>query len=151
MKAIADNPPLIEIGITDLTNRVRNIMADANKINNTKVKSALKNWMKILETQGSSLYNVIEWKDESVHILDNHFLFYMRWKKMNRVELISKGQKLLDIKDLQVLQKEYEQWIDDLRQSEDFGKTMERNSILLHISSNPYGVPEIELKNIRTE
>ena len=43
---------------------------------------------------------------------------------MNRVELISKGQKLLDIKDLQVLQKEYEQWIDDLRQSEDFGKTM---------------------------
>ena len=39
---------------------------------------------------------------------------------MNRVELISKGQKLLDIKDLQVLQKEYEQWIDDLRQSEDF-------------------------------
>ena len=54
---------------------------------------------------------------------------------MNRVELISKGQKLLDIKDLQVLQKEYEQWIDDLRQSEDFGKTMERNSILLHISS----------------
>ena len=35
---------------------------------------------------------------------------------MNRVELISKGQKLLDIKDLQVLQKEYEQWIDDLRQ-----------------------------------
>lgn len=81
LKAIADNPPLIEIGITDLTNRVRNIMADANKINNTKVKSALKNWMKILETQGSSLYNVIEWKDESVHILDNHFLFYMRWKK----------------------------------------------------------------------
>ena len=81
MKAIADNPPLIEIGITDLTNRVRNIMADANKINNTKVKSALKNWMKILETQGSSLYNVIEWKDESVNILDNHFLFYMRWKK----------------------------------------------------------------------
>lgn len=63
---------------------------------------------------------------------------------MNRVELISKGQKLLDIKDLQVLQKEYEQWIDDLRQSEDFGKTMERNSILLHISSNPYGVPEID-------
>lgn len=41
---------------------------------------------------------------------------------MNRVELISKGQKLLDIKDLQVLQKEYEQWIDDLRQSEDFKK-----------------------------
>ena len=41
---------------------------------------------------------------------------------MNRVELISKGQKLLDIKDLQVLQKEYEQWIDDLRQSENFKK-----------------------------
>lgn len=68
---------------------------------------------------------------------------------MNRVELISKGQKLLDIKDLQVLQKEYEQWIDDLRQSEDFGKTMERNSILLHISSNPYGVLEIELKKYK--
>ena len=38
---------------------------------------------------------------------------------MNRVELISKGQKLLDIKDLQVLQKEYEQWIDDLRHRRD--------------------------------
>lgn len=81
LKAIADNPPLVELGITDLTNRVKNIMVDISKMNTSKIKLALKNWMHILEQQGSSLYHVIEWKDESIHILDNHFLFYMRWKE----------------------------------------------------------------------
>lgn len=36
-------------------------------------KQAFVNWMKMLETQGS-LYQVFDWKDETVHILDNLFV-----------------------------------------------------------------------------
>lgn len=80
LKTLADNPPLIELDFTELMERVNQNVKDL-KITNAKVQSALKNWMKILETQTSALYHVIEWKDDSIHILDNLFLFYLRWKK----------------------------------------------------------------------
>lgn len=68
---------------------------------------------------------------------------------MNKTELVSKGQNLLEIKNLHLLQKEYEQWINDLKQNKDFRKIMERDNILLHISSNPYDVPEVELQKYK--
>lgn len=79
LKVLADNPPLLEISLEELLNRVHaNVVEE--KITKTKIKQAFINWMKILETQGG-LYQVFDWKDDTVYILDNLFLFYLRWRK----------------------------------------------------------------------
>ena len=43
-----------------------------------KIKDSLKNWKKMLEPLGG-LYQVVDWKDDTVYVLDNMFLFYIRW------------------------------------------------------------------------
>lgn len=96
LKILADNPPLVELNIEELMERIKKNIDDNiikrqdakellkkknigdNTIKQQKVKDALKNWQKILETQGS-LYQVLEWKDDVIYILDNMFLFYIRW------------------------------------------------------------------------
>lgn len=77
LKILADDPPLIELGIDELMERVKNNILE-NTIKAKKLKDSLKNWMKVLETQGS-LYQVLDWKDDTIYILDNMFLFYIRW------------------------------------------------------------------------
>lgn len=77
LKILADNPPLIELGIEELIERIRH-NAEENIIKPQKLKDSLKNWQKMLELQGS-LYQVLEWKDDKMYILDNMFLFYIRW------------------------------------------------------------------------
>lgn len=77
LKLMADNPPLVELGIEELMERIKKNITE-NTIKQQKVKDSLKNWQKILETQGR-LYQVLEWKDDVIYILDNMFLFYIRW------------------------------------------------------------------------
>lgn len=83
LKVMADDPPIIELGMEELMERIRNNIG-AQVIKPQKVRDSLKNWQKILETQGI-LYQVLEWKDESIHILDNLFLFYLRWEMRENV------------------------------------------------------------------
>lgn len=83
LKILADNPPLIELSIEELMERIKNNMVGSNTdekniVKQQKVKDSLKNWQKMLESQGS-LYQVLEWKDDRIYILDNMFLFYIRW------------------------------------------------------------------------
>lgn len=78
LKVLADNPPLIELEIGELMERIRNNVSD-QIIKPQKVKDSLKNWQKVLESMGS-LYQVLEWKDDTIHVLDNMFLFYIRWE-----------------------------------------------------------------------
>lgn len=77
LKILADNPPLIELSMEELMDRIKN-NTDENSVKQQKVKDSLKNWQKMLESLGS-LYQVLEWKDDRIHILDNMFLFYLRW------------------------------------------------------------------------
>ena len=77
LKILADNPPLVELSLEELMERIRNNM-DQNIIKQQKVKDSLKSWQKLLDSQGS-LYQVLEWKDDVIYILDNMFLFYLRW------------------------------------------------------------------------
>ena len=77
LKILADNPPLVELRINELMERVKNNLNDPI-IKQKKVKDSLKNWQKMLEQQGS-LYQVLEWKDDAIYILDHMFLFYIRW------------------------------------------------------------------------
>ena len=78
LKILADNPPLVELSIEELMERIKK-NTNSNMVKQQKVKDALKNWQKILELQGS-LYQVLEWKDDVIYILDNMFLFYIRWE-----------------------------------------------------------------------
>ena len=78
LKLLSDNPPLVELSIEELMERIKN-SAPENMITTKKVRDSLKNWQKLLETLGS-LYQVLEWKDDTIHVLDNMFLFYIRWK-----------------------------------------------------------------------
>ncbi len=80
LDALAKNPPLLEIGINDLFQRIRNLVADEERtIQSTKsVRSALDQWQVIIEGQ-NALFRVFEWRDDQLHILDNLFLFYLRW------------------------------------------------------------------------
>ena len=78
LKVLSDNPPLVELSIEELMERIKN-SAPENMITPKKVRDSLKNWQKLLETLGS-LYQVLEWKDDTIHVLDNMFLFYIRWK-----------------------------------------------------------------------
>ena len=77
LKILADNPPLIELPLEELMERLKSNVTDRT-IKPQKVKDALKNWQKLLESLGS-LYQVMEWKDDVIYILDNMFLFYIRW------------------------------------------------------------------------
>ncbi len=77
LKILADNPPLVELGIEELMERMKR-NTGGSMIKPKKVKDSLKNWQKMLEQQGSH-YQVLEWKDDVIYILDNMFLFYIRW------------------------------------------------------------------------
>ena len=80
LKILADDPPLVELGIEELMKRIKsNVQETKNGIATQKVRDTLKNWQKLLDTLGS-LYQVLEWKDDIIHVLDNMFLFYIRWK-----------------------------------------------------------------------
>lgn len=78
LKVLSDDPPLVELSIEELMERIKK-SAPENMITTKKVRDSLKNWQKLLETLGS-LYQVLEWKDDTIHVLDNMFLFYIRWK-----------------------------------------------------------------------
>ena len=77
LKVLSDDPPLVELSIEELMERIKNT-APENVITTQKVRDSLKNWQKLLDTLGS-LYQVLEWKDDTIHVLDNMFLFYIKW------------------------------------------------------------------------
>lgn len=80
LKVLADDPPLIELTLGELMERI-NLNLTEKAIKPQKIKDSLKSWQKMLENQGS-LYQVLEWKDDTIHILDNMFLFYIRWREV---------------------------------------------------------------------
>lgn len=80
LKILADNPPWTKLGIEELMERINNNVSDYI-IKQRRVVDALKNWQKILENHGN-LYQVVEWKDDTLYILDNMFLFFIRWESI---------------------------------------------------------------------
>lgn len=77
LKMLADNPPLVEMELQELMARIQYNVPEY-RITTQKIREALRNWQKILEESGA-LYRVFEWKDDIIHILDNLFLFFIRW------------------------------------------------------------------------
>ncbi|AET57996.1 ATP-binding protein [Paenibacillus terrae] len=79
IKAISLNPPEISISIDDMKKRIDELISDGNdKPDKPKVKSAIEQVQSIMQNS-ESIYQVFEYKDEKIHILEPHFLFYLRW------------------------------------------------------------------------
>ncbi len=79
LKAIALDPPLISITIDQLKERVDSLIESANdKLDKNKLKITLQAIQDIM-TNSAAIYQVFEWKDDQIYILEPLFLFYIRW------------------------------------------------------------------------
>lgn len=79
IKAIALNPPIISISLEEIKKRIDIILDQAiDKPDKNKIKSAIEQVQAIISSS-ESIYQVFEWKDEEIYILDPLFLFYLRW------------------------------------------------------------------------
>ncbi|MDT3699858.1 MAG: AAA family ATPase [Thermincola sp.] len=79
IKAIASNPPIISISLEELKRRIDELLGQAiDKPDKNKIKSAIEQIQTIISSS-ESIYQVFEWKDEEIYILDPLFLFYLRW------------------------------------------------------------------------
>lgn len=59
--------------------RIDELISDGNdKPDKPKVKSAIEQVQSIMQNS-ESIYQVFEYKDEKIYILEPHFLFYLRW------------------------------------------------------------------------
>ena len=54
------------------------MIADGNEPSVISVRNYLKNMQDILDSSDRS-YEVLEWKDNNLYILESLFLFYLRW------------------------------------------------------------------------
>lgn len=79
LKSIALDPPLISITLDEIKSRVDELLVDTDeKIDKTKLKASLQKTQEII-TNSEGIYQVFEWKDNSIYILEPLFLFYIRW------------------------------------------------------------------------
>ncbi|WP_139491488.1 ATP-binding protein [Brevibacillus dissolubilis] len=79
MRAIALDPPIISITIDELKKRIDLLFEEkTDKPDRKKIKDAIEQVQGII-SDSDVFYQVFEWKDEQIYILDPIFLFYLRW------------------------------------------------------------------------
>lgn len=79
LQAIAQNPPIISISLDEMKNRVDILTNNSKeKIEKNKIQDAIRKVHDIV-FESESIYQVFEWKDNQIYILDPLFLFYLRW------------------------------------------------------------------------
>ena len=79
LKAISENPPLVSISLDDMKRRLDQIMVNSReKIEKNKIRDSLQKIHDIMFAS-EQIYQVFEWKDNQIFILDPLFLFYLRW------------------------------------------------------------------------
>jgi hypothetical protein len=77
IEAIADNPPVGSVTFEQLLERIEKIVLDEMPTSKS-VRDYLNSIQEIIQQRGHA-FDVIEWKDDTVYILEALFLFYMRW------------------------------------------------------------------------
>ncbi|MTT31569.1 ATP-binding protein [Terrilactibacillus sp. BCM23-1] len=80
LKAIAQDPPIISISLEEIKQRVDQLtLISQERIDRKKIRDALQKIHDIM-LSSESIYQVFEWKDNQIYILDPLFLFYLRWR-----------------------------------------------------------------------
>jgi hypothetical protein len=79
LKAIAVNPPKVSLFTDDIKRRIDTLLGDAaDKPDRLKIKNTIDQVQLIIQTS-EPMYQVFEYKDDEVYILEPLFLFYLRW------------------------------------------------------------------------
>lgn len=79
LMAIASDPPAISIDLDEMKDRIDELTKHSNeKIERARISSSLKRLDEMMQANGQ-IYQVFEWKDNQIFILDPLFLFYLRW------------------------------------------------------------------------
>lgn len=79
VKVIAENPPIMGLSLDELKFRIDNLIKNLqDKPDKQKIKEALNQLQSIISSR-EPIYQVFEWKDNMLYILDPLFLFYLRW------------------------------------------------------------------------
>lgn len=78
LEAIAIDPPFVSVEFEALMNRIQSIVTGEEKPTTKSLKDYLCNLQDVLSEKDRS-YEVIEWKDDILYVLESLFLFYLRW------------------------------------------------------------------------
>ena len=81
LEAIAIDPPIVSVDFDGLMNRILLLVSGEEKPTAKSLKDYLQNLQEVLAEKGRS-YEVIEWKDNVLYILESLFLFYLRWGRI---------------------------------------------------------------------
>ena len=78
LESLALDPPFSYLSFEDLFGRITKLIPGENRPSVNSVKGYLKNLQEVLDSCDRS-YEVVEWKDNTLYILESLFLFYLRW------------------------------------------------------------------------
>ena len=78
LEALAKDPPIVSISFEELMERIQSLVSGEDKPTTKSLKDYLKNLQDVLREHGRA-YEVIEWKDDMLYVLESLFLFYLRW------------------------------------------------------------------------
>lgn len=81
LEAIAIDPPIVSVDFDGLMDRILSLVSGDEKPTSKSLKDYLQNLQEVLTDKGRS-YEVIEWKDNVLYILEALFLFYLRWGRI---------------------------------------------------------------------
>lgn len=84
LRGISIDPPTTYLTIEEIKSRLRQILTDDETLPNTlTISNSVANIEKIMKKHVPQLDNV-EWKDQTLYILDPFLLFYLRWSDFFR-------------------------------------------------------------------
>ncbi|WP_031556062.1 hypothetical protein [Oribacterium sp. FC2011] len=78
LEAIAKNPPLGSIPFDDLLERVNSLISSNDIVQGKSLRDYLNSMQEVL-TDHSRSFEVLEWRDNVLYVIEALFLFYLRW------------------------------------------------------------------------
>ena len=78
LEAIAQDPPIEEIGFNDLLTRINKTIVGDDKVTPKSLKEYLGNIQEVLNDKNRT-FEVLEWRDNVLYVIEALFLFYLRW------------------------------------------------------------------------
>lgn len=79
LKMLEEDPPLISIDITEIQRRINSVLSIGEKAPSPlTISNTLTQIQKILQETGE-MFQILEWREQKLYILDPFFLFYLRW------------------------------------------------------------------------
>lgn len=81
LDSLAKDPPVMSIQIRDLRERINQLLAteETQAPGLGTLKNSLNHLIDLMKEKETELFKVFDVKDETLHILDPQFLFYLRW------------------------------------------------------------------------